>query len=305
MTFRQLEIFIVVARTLNLRAASQELHIAQSSISHHLKLLHRELGKQLHKKVGSGIELTAAGTLFLKQAPSIISRIEGLRAKIHSQTSEPVQSALTVGGSLAASAKVLPQLMAEFKKSHENVRLKLQAREGLLLDEMVLSGEVDVGLVHHKPMSRQLAAELYSNDSLVACVGAKHPLAKKRRLSQDDMQYYGFVALRPLAATGKAYQFAKSLEQERFAPKVVMECDSAEAKRNAVKNQIGIGLFLEWSVRDELKNGELVEIGLPGTKLTRDTYIIYHKARPLSPPARDFLELLQTHRDVQKQKGSS
>jgi DNA-binding transcriptional LysR family regulator len=300
MTLRQLEIFIVVAHKLNLRKTSQELHIAQSSISHHLQLLHREFGKQLHRKVGSGIELTAAGTLFLKEARSIVSRIDGLRAKFRATTAEPVQSSLTVGGNSAASAKLLPLLMALFKKNHENVQLKLRTAPGTLLYEMVLKGDVDVALVQHKPASDQLVAELYSKDILVACVSPKHPLAKTTRLSPDDMRNFGFIGSRHPAEERKPHQFINMLEKRGFKPKLVLECNYAEAKKNAVKNQIGIGLFLKWSVTEELQNRELVELELPGNKLTSNCYIIYRKRSLLSPLARDFVELLRAHRDAQR-----
>ena len=94
MTLRQLEIFIVTASLLNLKEAARKLHIAQSAISHHLRVLQEEFGTRLHRKNGNGIELTPAGALFLKEAKAIISQIEHLKANFASHAAEPVDPKL-------------------------------------------------------------------------------------------------------------------------------------------------------------------------------------------------------------------
>src|ERR1700730_8881987 len=114
MTLRQLEIFIVVARRLDLRTAAQELHIFQPSISEQLRLLQEEFGKQLHRKAAHGIELTPAGTFFLKEAKGIISQISNLKAKLGPKEDKP---SLSIGGCYSASNEFLPFLLSLFKKT--------------------------------------------------------------------------------------------------------------------------------------------------------------------------------------------
>ena len=74
------------------------------------------------------------------------------------------------------------------------------------------------------------------------------------------------------------------------------EAMNAEIKRVAVKSQIGIGLLYKPVVEEDLKTGELVEVELPGGRLSGNSYIVYHKSRTLSSAARDFLELLRQYR---------
>jgi DNA-binding transcriptional LysR family regulator len=296
-TLRQLQIFIVAAKRLNLRLAAEELHIAQSSISQHLRLLQDEFGKELHRKVGSGIELTPTGKAFLKESKSINARIENLKLKLLSNFAEPVESTLTIGGSYTASSTCLPELLALFKKNHDHVRLRLRTDNGWAIAGKLLTGDIDVALVHNHPGYHQLATEVFANEPVIACVSHDHPLAQKQLLTLDNIRRFGFIIRRPPnSKIGRSYRFIETLDRKGLRPKVVMECDTSEAKKSAVKNQMGIGMMFRSTVQDELKSRELIEVRLPGVKLHRRSYILYHKTRPLSPAARDFIELLRAHR---------
>src|ERR1043166_7951831 len=98
MTLRQLEIFAVVARRLNLRATGEELRIAQPSVSYQLRLLENELGTKLHIRSGRGVALTPAGTLLLRDSQEVLSRIKNLKLTLNNRLYESVPASLTVGG---------------------------------------------------------------------------------------------------------------------------------------------------------------------------------------------------------------
>ena len=296
MTLRQLQIFIVVAERRNLRVAAEELRIAQSSISQHLRLLQEEFGKEFYRKVGGGIELTPAGISFLRKAKSIIDRLETLKIKLRNFP-EPAASSLTVGGNHTASVKYLPFLLALFRQTHENVRLKLRTDDGWTIAGKVLTGEIDIAVVHDHPGYKQLIAEPCGSEEEVACVGPRHPLAKTKRLTLEDMRHFGFVIRRPHERSGKSQRFIETF-YNKFRPKVILECDTSEAKKSAIKNHMGIGTMFKSFIQDDLKSGELVELALPGPKLCRNSFVIYRKDKPLSSAAQDFLQLLRSQRGL-------
>ena len=305
MTLRQLEIFVVVATRLSLRAAGEELHISQSSISQHLRQLQKELGKKLHRRAGNGIGLTSEGTLLLSEAKKIFFRIANVKLRLHDKFAESIPAALTVGGSYTASTGCLPLLLARFQQTHEDIRLYLRTETGRILTRMALAGELDVAVTHNQPAYRQLTVEPFVLEPVVLCVGRKHPLAKKRRLSWGDLRNFGFVITKPRRDMGISARFIEGVKKKGFTPKVVMQCDSAEAKRAAVKNQLGIGICFKRTIEDDLKKGELVELDLPGGGSHVKSYIIYHKTRAPSDAAQDFIQLLRDHRDKMQNRTKS
>jgi hypothetical protein len=56
------------------------------------------------------------------------------------------------------------------------------------------------------------------------------------------------------------------------------------------------------SVENNIKRGEFKAIKLPVDAVEAANFIVYHKTRPLSPVAQDFLKLLRAHRARFKSK---
>ena len=62
-----LHVFEVVARTLNLTAASRELHVTQSAVSRQIAALEAYLGIGLFRRERHGVALTPAGQAYAEQ----------------------------------------------------------------------------------------------------------------------------------------------------------------------------------------------------------------------------------------------
>ena len=184
MTLGQLRIFIVVATRLNFGAAAEELKTSQPAISQQLRRLREELGKEVYRKVGGGIQLTAAGSRLLKEAKAILSRVDNIRARLHAEpAARRAAESLTVGGSYSPSAVLLPSLLARFKKSHPQADLKLRTDNRLNIERLVLKGAVELAVLNNPPSNRHLAIEPYRTEPLVAFVANNHPLAGKHQLT--------------------------------------------------------------------------------------------------------------------------
>jgi DNA-binding transcriptional LysR family regulator len=79
---RALEIFLSVAETGSMTAASRLLHITQSAISQHMKLLESELGTVLADRQHRPLRLTPAGIALRPHAADLLQRVEQLRIEM-------------------------------------------------------------------------------------------------------------------------------------------------------------------------------------------------------------------------------
>jgi DNA-binding transcriptional LysR family regulator len=79
---RALEIFLSVAETGSMTAASRLLHITQSAISQHMKLLESELGTVLADRQHRPLRLTPAGIALRSHAADLLQRVEQLRMEM-------------------------------------------------------------------------------------------------------------------------------------------------------------------------------------------------------------------------------
>src|SRR5487761_1811693 len=79
MDLRQLRYFVGIVRAGSLSRAADQLHVAQSAVSHHLARLESELGKQLVTRGPKGILLTDAGDVLYRHAESVLRHVDSAR----------------------------------------------------------------------------------------------------------------------------------------------------------------------------------------------------------------------------------
>lgn len=296
MTLRQLEIFVLAANQLNLGVAAKELRIAQPSVSEQLRLLEEELGTQLHRKIGRGIELTEAGRLFLKEARAILTRIERIKAKLgHAGTAAKATESLTVGASYSPSTSLLPSLLARLRKTHPQVQLDLRTDNRLAIEGMILRGEVELAVINNPPLNRNLTMELLRSEPLVAFVSPHHPLAKRKHLDWEDLTRVGFIIRKVLRGRATIQDYIQHLRKNGLRPNVILRCDTPAVVKEAVRKKLGVGILYQDVVAGNVARREFKTIKMPGDVFAGKSFIIYHKNRPLLPLAQEFLTLLHQH----------
>ena len=75
MDLLQIEYFLAVARTENMTAAANTLHVAQSSVSRCISRLEESLGVPLFERSGRGIVLSDYGRRFYARAETIMREL--------------------------------------------------------------------------------------------------------------------------------------------------------------------------------------------------------------------------------------
>jgi len=296
------EMFATVARLRNLTRASVEMNVSQPALTQQLKNLEKEYELKLYKKGGKGVELTEAGKILLKYVQRILKQHEKVKRRLSATKALNKALSLTVGGSYSPSAVLLPSLLARFRKSHPQVELKLRTDNRPNIERLVLKGAVGLAVVSNPTSNHRLAVEPYRTESLVAFVANRHPLAEKKQLTWENLVRHGFVVREPLEGDGATAQFIRRLKDRGVKLKVVMHCESPEAVKVAVRRRMGVGILFKDVIAHSLKKGDFKELTLPVNGLEGKTFIVYHKTRPLSPVAQDFLKLLRGHRARFKSK---
>ena len=74
MNLNQLEYFVSAAEHLNFTRAAKQCYISQTAMTQQMQALEKALGVQLFLRDKRRIELTPAGTVYLKEARAILKR---------------------------------------------------------------------------------------------------------------------------------------------------------------------------------------------------------------------------------------
>ena len=296
MTLRQLRIFATVARHLNITRAAKELHISQPGVSLQLKHLEEECDVKFYQGEGRGIKLTREGLNILRYSQPILSQLDKLEARFNANRWGRKTNSLAVGGSHGPSVSTLPLALAAFRKSHAKAKITFRTTSSNEIERLVLNSEVDIGLVTHPCRSPSIAMKPYRREKLVLFAPGNDRLAKRRGLTLSDIAEAPLVIRGGIGEKGRTDEILKKIENRRLKFNIVMRCESPEAVKAAVKKKMGLGILYWDTVKAEVGRGDFKIIKSAGLPLEGTSFIIYHRKRPLSSDARDFLRLLQQQR---------
>lgn len=264
------------------------MHLSQPCISTQVKLLETEFGVQLYRRTGKGVKLTDEGLVFLKTIQPIVRQADDLK-NIFAIKSNPETVILQVAATQSTGVSLLPEALKDFKKIHPNVNLSLRTAQSRAVEQLVLNEEVEIGIVTDPSYNRKLITQPLSWVEVVAVVAPAHPLAKKGELSHKELSKapclvrMGGIILKELKKTGVKLNIA-------------MQSESSEPLKAAVQSGLGIGFFYRSTVQAGLRSGQFKAIRISGLEqIAVRSVLIYHAEKPLSPRARDFINLLGRH----------
>ena len=285
MTLQQLRIFRAVVKTRSITHAARELRISQPSVSKQLRLLENEYGVKFHVRVGQGIELTEEGQRFWTGADPILQQLDGLRATFGG--SETSSSPLTIGASQSPSASLLPAALKIFAKIYPNVSFILRTADSRALEQLVLNSAIEIALITAPFDHPEIVVEAVRSQKVTAFVSFKNPLAKKAKLTSNDIFKAPFIVK-------MGGRIEKLLKQDGRELNIAMRCESTSAVKGAVESGLGIGLLPHDNVEHGLKTGYFKSVRIPYLKkFAVQCFVIYRKGVPLSRIGENFLALLR------------
>ena len=287
MTLGQLRAFEAVARLRNVTKAARELQVSEPTISKQLQLLEKTFGVKLHMSTGQGIKLTEEGQLVGIAIRPVLQRIDELQWTIKNRAAHTDAVRLRLGGSIAASASLLPELLKAFLKSHPKVQPVLRTGPSKFVEEMLLCGDVDVAVITHPSRNPLISVEPLSPIEVIAAVSSKDPLAKKGKLNAQELKQIPTILV-------KDGSIARQIEKIGLKLNLFMQCESLEAAKATVLSGLGLGFFYHGSIDLELKAGNLKAIDVPSLhEIDGRCFIIYLTNAQLSSNAVDFLARLR------------
>src|SRR5215208_2493646 len=152
MELRQLRYVEAVARHRHFTRAAEELHVAQSALSHQIRRLEAELGTELFERTSRRVIPTAAGEAVALRARRVIVETEAIRGELD-QLRGLVRGRISIGALLPAGEVEVTTVPASFNQAFPGIEVSL--REGTAADivELLQSDRLDVAfsLINGEP----------------------------------------------------------------------------------------------------------------------------------------------------------
>jgi DNA-binding transcriptional LysR family regulator len=283
-TFRQLRVFSEVARHLSFARAAEALHLTPPAVTMQVKELESHVGLPLFQREGRRVALTTVGEYMLVHARKILATLKDAEdTALRLQKLEV--GTLTIG--MVSTAKYfLPQLLAEFKREHGGVELKLVVGNREQLVAMLQANEVDIAIMGRPPKELATRAEPFAAHPHVFVAAVTHPLARERNIPPDALRMLGFVMREPGSGTRAALE--SFLREARVEPRVVMEMRSNASIKQVVMADLGVSFVSLHTLGLELDHGLIAVLDVDGAPVVRGWNVVHTLSKLLSPAAEAF-----------------
>lgn len=293
MTLDQLRIFIAVADRQHVTRAAEALHLGQSAVSAAIAALETRHDIKLFHRVGRGIELTEAGTLFLGTARGLVAEAEAAELLLR-ELSGGKHGSLLVQASQTISSYWLPRHLASFRRQHQNIEISLTVGNTAQVAQAVHRGEAELGFVEGAVTDPALVSRRVARDKMIIVVAPDHPWAAREALAPEELLDSDWV-LRE-RGSGTRSEFEQALAQFGVSAKalrVALELPANEAVRGAVEAGLGATAISASVAAPSLEAGLLhhVKFALP----ERDFHVLRHADRYQSHVAASFMAMLSGH----------
>jgi LysR family hca operon transcriptional activator len=204
MELRHLRYFIAVADAGSLTVAAQrKLHTSQPSLSRQIRDLEDEVGAQLLERSARGIELTAAGRVFLDHARSVLSKVEAA-AEAAGRVAHPAKPCFAMGFLTGHELRWMPEALQILHDELPNIDVMISSQYSPQLASALLKGTVDAAFLRREQEAPDLVFRLLVKEPLVVVLPRDHPLAKFRAISPRDLAGETFVTVSDTAPVLRA-----------------------------------------------------------------------------------------------------
>ena len=157
MDLRQLRYFVGIVQAGSLSRAADQLHVAQSALSHHLASLEAELDRQLVTRGPKGVLLTEAGAVLYRHAEAILRHLDF--AKQDAVSAQNPCGRVSIGFPAAWAGIVGYELFVRIRRAYPRILLHLTDGNSALLRERLINGRLDVAVLFTGQAERGLAVE--------------------------------------------------------------------------------------------------------------------------------------------------
>src|ERR1700730_13552370 len=285
MELRHLRYFIAVAEEKSITlAAKRRLHTAQPSLSRQLRELETEVGADLITRRARGIELTAAGKVFLDHARLALAQVEAATAAAR-RAAHPEERTLALGFLSGCEPEWLPAAMHVLREELPKIEVTISSKHSPQLADGLATGKLDAAFLRPEERYPDLIYKVLIREPLIVVLPSDHRLASHEAIGLQDLEGETFIAMADQAPVLRSL-IEDYIRRSGIDLKATHRVEYLSMAISLVASTRGIALlpnyarnFLTWSVISRPLAGEAPSI---------DLVLGYHKANN-SPLLRTFL----------------
>ncbi|WP_027060328.1 LysR family transcriptional regulator [Mesorhizobium loti] len=287
LNLNRLVYFTTVMETGSFTSAADRLGVAKAVVSHQIGRLEEELGATLLQRTTRRVTPTGEGRLFYDRAMIILREAEAAYGEISHAAVEPA-GMLRLTAPLDYGTKMVAPVMAAYLKAYPQMRVEAIFDDAVsnLVDE-----QIDLGIrVGWLADSSNQARRLGTIRQVVVASPA-FAASLPRDATPRQARSLAWVGNAQLRGVGQ-WLFSRNGEKVLTELNPVIMCDKSPASLACVLAGIGLGIFPDYSVSDDIAEGRLVPVLADWTLPTGGIHAVFPPARFRPAKVRAFVDLM-------------
>ena len=286
-SFKQLELFISLARTERVVETAKEYEMSQSAVSMSIRELEKEVSEQLFDRIGKKLILNDRGHLLLERSKT---HVEGLKEVYANFNASQLMGELRITASVTIADYLMPYLLNDYLNTYEGLSVKLKSANTSDVIKQVKSGECDLGFVEGDFLDGAIESNVLMQDELVV-VSRDRSLQEKGTLFIDQLLHKKWILREEGSGTRSVFLNAIApLDREI---NIFMEFENTEAIKNfLLSDDAYVSALPRICVANELKEEKLFEVNMKNMAFERDFILVKRKDRAESALMKHFKDFV-------------
>ena len=285
MELRHLRYFVAVAEEKSITvAATRRLRTAQPSLSRQLRELETEVGAKLMTRSAHGIELTAAGKVFLDHARLALAQVEAAAASAR-RAAHPEERTLALGFLSGCEPEWLPATMHVLREELPGIEVTISSKHSPQLADGLATGKLDAAFLRPEERYPDLVYKVLIKEPLIVVLPSDHRLASREAIGLKDLAGETFIGMADQAPVLRSI-IEDYILRSGIDLKPTHKVEYLSMAMSLVASTRGVALLPNFA-RNFL-TGSVISRPLAGEAPSIDLVLGYHKANN-SPLLRTFL----------------
>ncbi|MGV3632890.1 MAG: LysR family transcriptional regulator [Pseudorhodoplanes sp.] len=284
-----------VARSGSIRRAAEKLNVTPSAVQRRIQDIEQDLGAELFERSKQGMQITAAGELFLRWVRTHVADLDRVQSQIE-DLSGLRRGRIRMACSQAVVHTFLPEEIARFTSRYPLVSFHIDVCDHDRAIQLLSDLEADLALIFSPGRPPDLRPIIVLEQRLVALMAPAHPLAAKKTVRLRDCLAY------PIAVADRSFSsrqiVAGLLAGSSSRLSTRLESNSFELLRNFIGLDDTVAFHIEIGAEPGAQSGRFVSRLVDSRDLAKGALVLGHlKGRALPVAAAKFAEQLSARLD--------
>lgn len=289
MEVHQLRYLVAVADHRNFTRAAVQVRVAQPSLSQQIRKLEDEIGQPLFDRLARGVLPTEAGRRLLTCARKILTDLADA-GRCADEFREGVAGTVAIGIIPTIAPYALRSILAACRKEHAELQIEVLEDVTDNLVRALEDGAIDLALVSTCRNGVTVHRELWLREPFVAVLPETHRLAKRKRISWEDLPDEPFLMLHETHCLSR--QIERWCARHRLRARAALPAMQLSTIVAMVAAGEGISLLPAMAVPHEQNRG-CVFLSLGSSAPEREINLLRNPQRYRSKAATAFIDVAE------------